>query len=125
MKRIAAVVWLVVFLAACSSAVGVYTAEDDGASLELNVGDTFDVRLEGNPTTGFTWQVLPSEDPVCALIGEPQFLESAPRVGAPGDFVFTFEAITEGTEDLTLVYRRPWEDTEPLATMNLLLDVSG
>ena len=44
---------------------------------------------------------------------------------APGEFVFTFEVISIGSEDLKMVHRRPWEDAEPVDTFGLTLSVSS
>jgi len=82
---------------------------------EVAVGDTFTVTLCSNPTTGFEW----SES---AQISDQTVLEQvdhatvAPEnknvVGAPGQEVWTFKALTQGTSTVSLEYGRPWEGGE-------------
>jgi inhibitor of cysteine peptidase len=103
----------------------VFDADDDGSRATLGVGDTFEVRLAGNPSTGYMWEVEPNAEPVCRMVGEPEFIPESTLVGAPGEFVFDFEVVSIGSEDLKLVYHRSWEDAEPLDTFGLTLNVSS
>jgi inhibitor of cysteine peptidase len=98
---------------ATPSAVHV-TAEADGGTVDLVVGQELVVELPGNPSTGYTWMVtsLPS---VLATAGEPAFSsESASGVvGAGGTISTTFNATGAGTGRLEMGYSRPWETGVP------------
>jgi inhibitor of cysteine peptidase len=125
MYRTTLMLMLVFGLVACGG-VGPFTESSEGETVTVHVGDTFQVHLPGNPTTGYTWEVVPSETPVCAMVGEPVFTPESDALGAPGVFEFTFEITSVGTEDLTLIYHRPWEeDVEPLDTYTLRVEAAA
>jgi inhibitor of cysteine peptidase len=49
---------LLTALTACGSANEVeLNASDDGSQVDLNAGQMLVISLEGNPTTGYTWEV--------------------------------------------------------------------
>jgi inhibitor of cysteine peptidase len=99
----------------------VLTAADAGLDLEVTVGDTIQVVLEGNPSTGYGWEVESIDESVLQMAGEAEFTSDTDLVGAPGTFTFTFEAVGEGETSLGLVYRRPWEDAEPADTFGVTI----
>lgn len=106
----------VLILSACSPAGGnptVLTDADNGKTVELNPGQKLTVILEGNPTTGYTWQVEPGESGPLKQVGEPQFEPSSSALGAGGKMSLQFEAASAGETLLKLVYRRPWEQGVP------------
>ena len=92
----------------------------------VKMGNRVVVTLCSNPTTGFQW----SEK---AQIGDPRVLEQksykfvAPAntgmVGAPGNSVWTFEAMGTGTSTVYLEYSRNWQGGEK-AVQTFKLNVS-
>jgi len=123
---------LVVALTACGSepnpgplAVG---KDADGGSVELKRDQVLEVTLEGNQTTGYTWEIKTSGEPVVRSQGEPVYTQDAAGgstvVGAGGTFTFTFVGAEPGTSTIDLAYQRPWEnDTPPLETFTLEVTV--
>lgn len=101
--------------------------EQSGQSVNLQVGQTMNVRLESNPTTGYTWEVKQVDPAVLAQQGEAEYepldAQTTPMVGQGGWQIFRFEAISTGQTTLELVYRRPWEDTPPEITYLLAVTV--
>ena len=88
-----------------------------GSVVTLQVVETLEVLLAGNPTTGFQWEVAGGLNGVVAALGEPgfvvDFVESdEPLVGVGGHFLFRFVALSPGTTTLDLVYRRPFDPPE-------------
>ena len=82
----------------------------------VRAGRTFTISLEGNPTTGYRWEVVEYDEGLLKLTGE-DYTSSSDRIGAGGIQEFTFTASKPGTTEVKLVYRRPWEkDVEPLRT---------
>jgi len=84
--------------------------------LEVQAGEAFTVKLCSNPTTGFNWL----ED---AQISNPAVIEQEnyefvgpetepPPPGTPGQSVWTFKALKEGSSTIYLKYSRPWEGGE-------------
>jgi C1A family cysteine protease/predicted secreted protein len=84
-------------------------AEDEGGQVELKEGQVLAVSLEGNPSTGYTWELEGAEGKVLRQKGEVEFEPESRLLGAPGKQILRFEALREGQTDLRLVYRRPWE----------------
>lgn len=91
------------------------TIADHGGQVELAAGDLIVVTLEGNPSTGYTWEVQDLDTSMFEMVGEPVFESSSPGlVGAGGTLTLTFKALQPGTATLNLVYHRPWEtEVEP------------
>jgi inhibitor of cysteine peptidase len=81
--------------------------------IEVNVGKSFTITLDSNPTTGYKWQLAKQMD--TGLVG---FIDSqyiAPNtnlVGAPGKEEWHFKAVREGKAIITFHYVRPWEKDE-------------
>ena len=89
-------------------------AGDDGSQVEINAGQTLVVSLEGNPTTGYTWEAAELDDQVLRQVGETEFKPDSDAIGAGGVQTLRFEAMNSGQTTLKLVYHRPWEeDVEP------------
>jgi inhibitor of cysteine peptidase len=101
------------------------TEADAGKTIELNVGEAFTVTLEGNPTTGYNWELVATEGAVVEQVGEPEFDSDSNLVGAGGSITLNFKATNPGRQTLELVYRRSWEeDVAPLDTfaVNLVVE---
>ena len=94
---------------------------DDGREKQLKKGQTLVVTLEGNPTTGYSWEVAgPLDEQVLRQAGEPEFQQESDLVGAGGVQILRFEAVNAGKMTLKLIYHRPWEkDVEPLETYSI------
>ncbi|CAN5574930.1 protease inhibitor I42 family protein [soil metagenome] len=97
---------------------GALTEANSGDTISLSAGDSFTVRLRSNASTGYSWALFEAP-PNLRQIGERQYIAArvAPgHVGAGGHEVWRFEAVSPGQGDLTLDYRRPWEEDEPPAS---------
>jgi inhibitor of cysteine peptidase len=97
------------------------TIDDNGREMQLKKGQTLVVTLEGNPTTGYSWEVAESlDEQVLRQAGEAEFKAESEALGAGGVQILRFEAVNAGTITLKLVYHRPWEkDVEPLNTFSI------
>lgn len=84
---------------------------DDTLHEKLSVGDVLELVLEGNPTTGYQWQVKALDMDVLDWAEGPTYTPSQPqRIGSGGTYRFRFKAIKRGKALLRLEYRRPWEE---------------
>lgn len=99
------------------------TLSDDGSSVTIDLGDVLVISLEGNPTTGYTWEPQDLDETVLTLSGEPVYEPASDALGASGTLTFTFEPVAAGEVDLTLVYHRPWESVPPLDTFGVTVTV--
>jgi inhibitor of cysteine peptidase len=97
------------------------TVDDNGHEMQLKKGQTLVVTLEGNPTTGYSWEAAePLDEQVLRQVGEAEFKAESDLVGAGGVQILRFEAVNAGQTTLKLVYHRPWEkDVEPLETYSI------
>ena len=93
------------------------TEKDSGRTLQLDKGDTFTVLLTSNPTTGFSWEFTKPlyDENVMTLQGDKYIRPDEQLMGAPGKRSLTFLAKGSGRTGLKLVYRRPWEKSQPPA----------
>ncbi len=95
----------------------------DGTEIELETGQKLAIKLEGNPTTGYVWEIKNG----CALLrqlDESAFEPESDLIGAPGTQTLVFEVVKTGNETLELAYNRPWEeDTPPAKTFSIKLKV--
>jgi inhibitor of cysteine peptidase len=110
----------------CTSQQEVKASVDDaGREKQLKKGQTLVVTLEGNPTTGYSWEVAePLDEQVLRQVGEPEFKSESDALGAGGVQILRFEAVNAGRTTLKLAYRRPWEeDVEPLETYSIQIVV--
>jgi len=88
---------------------------DNGRQVELKMGQQLVVSLEGNPSTGYTWEVTEVDAKVLRQSGEPEFQPQSNLPGAPALITLRFQTVGAGTTDLKLAYRRPWEKNTPPA----------
>ena len=112
---------LLTALSACGASNEVkLDAGDDGSQVELNAGQTLVVSLEGNPTTGYTWEAAELDEQVLRQVGETEFKPESDAIGAGGVQTLHFETVNSGQTTLNLVYHRPWEeDVEPSETFSV------
>jgi len=89
------------------------TEKDNGISIELNPGNRFELKLEGNPSTGYTWEVISIDLNIIKQIDEPTFKSSSTALGAGGEMTFHFQTVHVGQTSLNLAYHRPWEKNIP------------
>lgn len=80
----------------------------NGETISVETGDALEVMLEGNPTTGYTWEVE-RFDPAVIKQGQSDFISGSTRLGSAGSQIFRFEAIGSGETVLKLNYKRPFE----------------
>jgi inhibitor of cysteine peptidase len=82
--------------------------------LTLKVGDTLQVSLGSNPSTGFGWipQMQITNSAVLAQTGHEVLASSADRTGASAREVWALQAIAPGSTTLSTSYGRPWPGGE-------------
>ncbi len=88
------------------------TDADNGRTIELQVGQAFQLTLRSNPTTGYRWVFDGQSSGIVVQEGKPVYAADNPDkglMGGGGIEHWTFRAVKPGTETLRLEYRRPWE----------------
>jgi len=83
----------------------------NGKTVAAKIGDVFAIRLRGNATTGYQWQVAKVDGDAVVQVGKMEYLadQAEGRVGAGGTFVIAFRAEKPGKATPALAYVRPWE----------------
>ncbi|MBC8249470.1 MAG: protease inhibitor I42 family protein, partial [Anaerolineales bacterium] len=85
------------------------TEKDNGCLAELNKDQTLVITLESNPSTGYSWEVAEINEDILHQVGEAEFEQMSPLLGAPEKQILRFKPVGAGQSTLRLVYRRPWE----------------
>ncbi len=84
----------------------VFGPGDNGKNVTATPGTAFTVRLPENPTTGYRWNMTPSEG---LVVSRDEFLAPDTQlVGAGGTREWVLFAEKEGDYTLHAEYRRPW-----------------
>jgi inhibitor of cysteine peptidase len=96
-----------------SAADKVITDADKGGTVHLKTGETLELRLRANPTTGFMWYLEKESTPLLKLVHQTQTEATEPGVGRPVFQVFKFEAKRYGEGVLRMHYVRSWEPPTP------------
>jgi predicted secreted protein len=77
--------------------------------IDVGDGETFEIVLEGNFTTGYRWE-LDRGDDALPLISE-EIEAGGDASGSAGTQHFKMMARSKGSYSLRFLYRRPWEDS--------------
>jgi predicted secreted protein len=94
----------------------------DGNQIKLASGETLDIGLSENRTTGYKW-FLKSNGKVCTLVDDS--FEPGQAPGAPGTHRWKFQAEQAGSGSIQLSYCRTWgEEKTPARTFKLTIRVS-
>lgn len=92
--------------------LAIYTAisQADITVIQAELNKPFNITLESNPTTGYTWTV--DFNHKMLIGGEKGYSASRPgAVGGSGQQVFVFTPIQEGQTEISAAYKRPWEES--------------
>lgn len=84
--------------------------QDNGKDIDLPQGGILLVKLDSNPSTGYSWAVAGNSAPLkLEKTTVRKGNQSDHMAGAPGTQELRFSGISAGVALLTLEYRRPWE----------------
>lgn len=84
------------------------TEADNGRTVDLKVGETIEVTLPENATTGYRWAV-DRLDPGIVEAHESKPHYSSGQTGSAGEVTFSFKAGKAGSGDIQLKYWRHFE----------------
>ena len=117
---------------AAANAVVVQASPDRETTLA--VGQLLEISLEGNASTGYSWEIEADGAPQLTLAPSPEGKAEATaanadapdKVGSPTTLHWHFEAAQPGTTTVRLVYLRPWEkDVAPAQTAEFKVTVTA
>ena len=94
--------------------------KDTGSTVWILSGETLEVALKGNPTTGYMWEVASVDTTVLVRIGKAEFIPDRMARGAGGMIIVRFKAGKAGQTHLKLIYHRSFEkDIPPVKTFEV------
>jgi len=99
-------------VAGCGGKVKAYSDPGETISTDANKEFVILIALESNPTTGYSWEASYDET-MLELVEETYELGEYAKqgvVGAGGTELFRFRALNSGEVEITMVYKRPWEE---------------
>jgi inhibitor of cysteine peptidase len=90
----------------------------------IKIGESITHELDGNPTTGYTWQYK-AENPEIVKISEEIVSENKDGMaGTPSKFKYKIEGVKRGSTQILFTYQRSWEkDVAPAQTDTLNINV--
>jgi len=84
---------------------------DPRQDIEIGVGEQFIITLDSNPTTGYEWQADFDESLLGLVQDEFKPAKTEPGMaGVGGKQSFTFQGVKKGKTEVTLTYKRSWEE---------------
>lgn len=104
---------VVLFLAlsSCTSRDERAKFTDEDTRIDVEVGDEFQVVLDSNPTTGFSWTFeAPLATDILEIIGDRYEADESDLIGSGGAQVFDFRALGDGSTFIQLWYIRSFDD---------------
>lgn len=100
---------------------------NNGQEVEVPIGQTFELRLQENPTTGYKWNLKSNGAPQCALIDDAfeTKSDSPQQPGRGGAHAWQFRAAENGETHIQLAYERGWQKDATPRTFTLKVHVTG
>lgn len=97
----------------------------NGQTVTLEKGQQLVISLEGNPTTGYNWELVEFDAAILKQVGEPEYKSDSSLIGSGGVITITMEALETGKTNVKLIYHRSWEtDVPPLEVYELFVEVN-
>jgi len=108
----------------------IITDGENGREFKISAGETFQISLPENPTTGYRWEINGSGAPFVGLEKEeyaaPEDGPAGPVLGRGGTRSFIFKAVEPGRTELILRLRRSWEaESESAGSFSVKLEITG
>jgi inhibitor of cysteine peptidase len=92
--------------------------------ITVKAGETFELVVPSNPSTGYHWDTLPELDVnVVEFVGQDYIPEQPIKPGSGGVDVWTFRAVNAGETTIALGYYPPDIDTDPEETVTFSIRV--
>ena len=91
----------------------------------IHKGDTFQLSLNSNPSTGYSWQWA-NKNAVTILDTTIVMKYHSPNnglVGSGGQEVWTFKGHQSGIDSIILKYARPWDASSTVETKKIIVKV--
>ncbi len=100
------------------------TNTDNGGKAELRVGESFELQLSENPTTGHRWLLRAPVAPFLELEDDSFVGPQQGTFGGGGLRNWRFRAAQQGVVRLDMENRRSWEP-KPVRTFGVAIEVKA
>lgn len=127
--RLTTIVFLV-FLSLCCSFIRcdkeiLFNPEVD-TSVDVTLGEEFTLKIKGNLTTGYAWEVLEDNKNFNVIrqeyLMDEEELNAGKTVGVGGYHYISMKALSKGSFVINLIKKRAWED-EVLKSIKVAVNV--
>ncbi len=86
--------------------------------ITAQAGETFDIILPSNPSTGYHWELVRDLDKgTIELVAQDYIAEEPVKPGSGGVDVWTLRAVNAGSTTIELGYFPPDEEPDPFETV--------
>lgn len=132
MKKINLFLLLILLLIGCASpsstpnsAAGTRPAITDPLiPIEVQAGDTFNIVIGANPSTGYHWELIGELDGNVVEFASRDYTADEPVLaGSGGVDVWTFKTVLAGQTQITLGSYPPYDAPEPEQTVTFMIVV--
>ncbi len=104
------------------------TEADNGNTIHIKEGQTFIIKLNENPSTGYSWELSLSKG-LGLLSDKYNSPESSKKggkfvIGAAGYHSWEIKAVAKGSQQVNGIYKRSWEpetDEEKTFKLNVVV----
>ena len=105
----------VIFIGCHNQQAALVQITGDSGNIDVTTGQTFVIKLESNPTTGYSWRLAELKTGIVEKVSNDYVPTKTEGnvVGSGGIEEWTFKAVTKGKVIITLEYARPWEKDVP------------
>jgi inhibitor of cysteine peptidase len=93
----------------------VFNETSNGENVEVPVDSSIVIRLDENPTTGYSWNVTSSQG--LEYVNDTFIPPETQLIGAGGVHEWEYRAPETGDAEFSAIYKRPWEETTGNETM--------
>lgn len=91
--------------------------------IHLKVGESFELELISNPSTGYCWTFFPLKSN-CFKITEITGNADPKVIGNQLTTIFKIKAVKRGTEEISFLYHKTWEkDVKPALTKTMTVKI--
>jgi inhibitor of cysteine peptidase len=84
------------------------TENDNGRTVAVKTGESLQISLPDNVTTGYQWTIVAYNKNIVKELGSNSFYPSS-AIGAGGKIVFVFQGLKPGKGEINLKQWRQWE----------------
>ena len=101
-----------------------FSSVNNHTDYEIAINGHFQLELESNPTTGYSWQWKNKSSVSIVDTFNYQYIPSNPGLmGSGGIELWSFKGVRPGLDSIKLVYRRFWDSNFTVRTKTIVVRV--